>query len=146
MMTLRRLVFLLVGSSAALGLLGAIAVVVELSYKPTYDRSDPTYQRFLEAFERLRVPLDRRGATREDLVDLSLLNNGEWKTACLFGGYTMPLEGMRALGANAQLSRLNASFEAGPWPHGGNGPLYGGSTIGVGRWLCSSRYPSLRTT
>jgi hypothetical protein len=99
-MTLRRLVFLLVGSVATLFLLGAVAVVVELSYRPTYDRSDPTYHRYLEAFERLRVPLDQRGAQKEDFVDLSELNNGEWKTACLFGGYTMPLDQMRALGAN----------------------------------------------
>jgi hypothetical protein len=99
-MTLRRLVFLLIGSVATLCLLGAVAVVVELSYRPTYDRSDPTYRRYLEAFERLRVPLDQRGAKKEDSVDLSELNNGEWTTACLFGGYTMPLDEMRALGAN----------------------------------------------
>jgi hypothetical protein len=99
-MTTRRFVFLLVGSVATLCLVGVVAVVVELSYRPTYDRSDPTYDRYLQAFEHLRVPLDQRGAQKEDFVDLSELNNGEWKTACLFGGYTMPLDEMRALGAN----------------------------------------------
>src|SRR5258708_7587900 len=112
-MTLRRLAFVLVGSVATLCLVGAVAAVVELSYRPTYDRSDPTYHRYLEAFERLRVPLDQRGAKKEDFVDLSPLNNGEWKTACLFGGYTMPLDEMRALGATiSEIDRVRMT-EAG---------------------------------
>src|SRR4029450_2815043 len=99
-MILRRLVFLLVGSIVALGALGAVALLAELSYKPTYDQSDPNYHRYLERFNRLRVQLDQRGTTKEDYVDLSQLNNGEWKTVCLFGGYTMPLDKMRALGGS----------------------------------------------
>ena len=37
---------------------------------------------------------------KEDAIDLSRLNNGAWKMACIFAGYTNPLEDMRALGAN----------------------------------------------
>jgi hypothetical protein len=107
-MTLRGFV---VGSVAALCLVGAVSVFVELSYRPTYDRSDPTYHRYLGVFERLRVLLDQRGAKGEDFVDLSELNNGEWKTACLFGGYTMPE--MRALGANISENDRVRMTEAG---------------------------------
>jgi hypothetical protein len=64
-MTFRRLVLLVIGSVAALCLVGAVSVLVELSYRPTYDRSDPTYHRYLEAFERLRVPLDQRGTKKK---------------------------------------------------------------------------------
>ena len=93
-MILRLLLF--VGSVV----LGAITVLlVELSWTPTYDQSDPNYRRYIETFDRLRRELDVRGATNEDFVDLSQLNNGEWKTACLFGGYTYPLNDMQALGA-----------------------------------------------
>jgi hypothetical protein len=98
-MVLRRLVLLLVGSISALCVLGAIALLVELSYRPTYDQSASNYHYYLEAFNRLRVHLDQRGTTKEDSFDFSQLNNGEWKTACLFGGYTRPLDEMRALGA-----------------------------------------------
>ena len=94
-MILRLLLF--VGSAV----LGAITVLLfELSWSPTYDQSDPNYRRYTEAFDRLRVQLGKRGATTEDFVDLSQLNNGEWKTACLFGGYTYPLADMQGLGAH----------------------------------------------
>ena len=112
-MNLRRLVRLFVGSVAILCLLAAASVVVELFYKPTYDRSDPTYHRYLEAFERLRVPLDERGATNEDILDLSQVNKGEWKTACLFGGYTRPLDEMQALGATISEKDRARMTEAG---------------------------------
>lgn len=102
-MNLRRVLFNLVGSLAGLCLLGVVALVVglvaELSYTPVYDRADPNYHRYLEAFQRVRVPLNERGLTKEDYIDLSQLNDGDWKTACLFGGYTRPLDEMLALGA-----------------------------------------------
>lgn len=44
--------------------------------------------------------LDYHGTTKDDYIDLSELNSGEWTTACLFGGYTDPLEAMRVHGAN----------------------------------------------
>ena len=99
-MILRRFLLLFIGSVIALCVIGAVALLVELSHRPTYDQSDPNHRRYVEAFDRLRVPLDQRGATKQDFVDLSQLNKGEWKTACLFGGYTRPLEEMQALSAN----------------------------------------------
>jgi hypothetical protein len=103
-MTLRRLVVTLGASVVALAILAAavllLVLVVELSYKPTYDQSHPDYDRYAEAFNRLSVSLSRRGITNDDAIDLSELNGGEWKIACVFGGYTRPLETMRALGGN----------------------------------------------
>ena len=99
-MTLRR--FLLM---ASLGIGAAIVggvpalLFVELSWKPAYDQSDPDYQRYSEEFDRLRAQIDSRGTTNDDAIDLSRLNNGEWKTACLLGGYSNPLRTMQELGA-----------------------------------------------
>jgi hypothetical protein len=99
-MILRRLVLILVGSVIALPALGVAALLVELSYTPAYDQSDLDYQRYSDAFDRLRLQIDSRGTTKEDVIDLSQLNKGEWKMACVFGGYTKPVEKMRELGAN----------------------------------------------
>jgi hypothetical protein len=102
-MTLRRCLFIfgIFGASVvALAVLGAATVLLELSYRPTYDQSHPDYHRYAETFDRLSVPISTRGITNEDAIDLSELNAGEWKIVCVFGGYTKPLETMRALGAN----------------------------------------------
>jgi hypothetical protein len=96
----RRVVLLSLASVAGLCVLGIAALFYELSYKPTYDQSDPNYRRYEEVFKALRLQLDQRGVTKEDSVDFSPLNNGEWKTVCLFGGYTRPLDEMRWHGAN----------------------------------------------
>lgn len=99
-MSLGELVRPIIKTIAALSVLGALMLLVKSSYRPIYDQSDPNYGRYLEVFNRLRPDLDYRGATKDDFIDLSDLNNGEWKTACLFGGYTSPLDTMRTLGAN----------------------------------------------
>ena len=96
----RRLVFLSLTGIAAVFSVGVALLLYELSYKPTYDREDPDYRRYAEAFEVLRVKLDQHGLTEADDLDLATLYNGAWTTACLFGGYTMPLDDMRRLGAN----------------------------------------------
>jgi hypothetical protein len=112
-MRLGRLVFSIIGSLAAVSVLGALALLFELSYRPTYDQADPNYRRYLEVFDRLRPDLDYRGATRDDYIDLSELNNGEWKTACLFGGYTDPLKTIQMLGANIDEKDRARMTEAG---------------------------------
>jgi hypothetical protein len=99
-MDYRRIILLSLASLGAVCMLGVTLLLYELSHKPAFDQGDLDYPRYEEAFDGMRVKLDRRGTTEEDYVDLSLLNNGEWTTACLFGGYTMPLDEMRALGAN----------------------------------------------
>src|SRR5262245_35602678 len=75
-------------------------LLVELSYRPVNNSSDANYRRYMEVFDRLRPALDYRGTTRDDFIDFADLNDGEWKIACLFGGYTYPLETMQMLGAN----------------------------------------------
>ena len=99
-MVLRRLILLFVASTAALFAIGVVALLRELLYKPAYDQFQPNYRQFTEIFDSLRPVLDYRGTTKDDYIDLSELNSGEWKTACLFGGYTDPLEAMRVHGAN----------------------------------------------
>jgi hypothetical protein len=95
-MTLGRLVILLAGCVVAL-VVGRL--LVEMSYRPTYDWDDPDYRRYSPVFARLRKELDRRDIADQDVIDLSSLNDGNWKTACVFGGYTDPLEEMRTFGA-----------------------------------------------
>jgi hypothetical protein len=97
-MNSRRAILLCLASIAAVCMVGVVDLLYELPYTPTYDQADPDYRRYRDAFDSLQLNLDRRGITEEDYVDLAMLNNGEWTTACLFGGYTMPLDGMRALG------------------------------------------------
>lgn len=84
-----------------------------LSSRPDYDRSDPDYQGYAEIFERLQVRLSMYGATANDVVDFSQLNNGEWKVACLLGGYANPLEEMQKLGANIDPKDRSRLTEAG---------------------------------
>ena len=99
-MRLVQLVRLIIKGIAAVCVLGALLLLVEFFYQPAYDQTDPNYRRYLKVFDSLRPKLDYRGTTKDDYIDLTELNNGEWKTACLFGGYTFPLEAMQALGAN----------------------------------------------
>jgi len=94
----RGLVLLAVAITAAL--FAGIALLRELLYKPIYDQPHPNYRHYAEVFDRLRAELDDRGARNGHYVDLSELNDGDWTTACLFGGYTNPLEAMRMRGAN----------------------------------------------
>src|SRR5262245_41231329 len=84
-------------SVIALGLVGLALLVLELAYQPGYDQSHPDYDRYVEVFARLRPKLAARGPTKEDHVDFAPLHNGDWKMACLFGGYTTPVEAMQAL-------------------------------------------------
>jgi hypothetical protein len=52
-MRLGRLVFVVIGSLAVASVLGALALLFELSYRPTYDQSDPNDRRYPEVFARL---------------------------------------------------------------------------------------------
>ena len=94
---------LLLGAIACLGAAvtaAAVYLAMLLSYSPRYDEDHPDHRRYAERFEALRVRLDGQAATRQEFVDFTDLNGGEWKTACLFGGYTDPLREMKALGAD----------------------------------------------
>jgi hypothetical protein len=78
----------------------AIAIIVyEMFWMPSYDDTDPRYQTLVSRLEEIRQSLRTVERTEHD-VDLSSLNNGNWTTACIFGGYNYPLKEMVALGAN----------------------------------------------
>jgi hypothetical protein len=98
--------------AAAAALIGLVALLV-LSPKPDFDRAHPDYAYFAERFEEARriFASGRNHAT----IDLAHLNGGAWRTACLFGGYTHPIEKMDALGAvvsEADRQRLSGAVGA----------------------------------
>jgi hypothetical protein len=109
MMALGRAIFWLVLGLAALPAVAFIAFLIEASYRPNYDENSPEYGRYSEVFARIREQLDRRNPTNEDTIDFAALNDGQWMTACLFGGYTHPLDEMHSRGAlidNTDRARL----------------------------------------
>lgn len=59
--------------------------------KPNYDTDDPDYGYFANLF--------KAAQTKEQVADMSRLNGGDWKTACIFGGYENPVDDMEKLGA-----------------------------------------------
>lgn len=65
-----------------------------ISGRPAYDESDPDYAHYSRALAEARTILDRRDPTAADRIDLSRLNGGRWKTACVFGGYGEPIAEM----------------------------------------------------
>ena len=83
-------------SAAAAALVTLLALLV-FSPRPNFDHAHPDYAYFAKQFEEVR----RAFAAGEDppVIDLAPLNGGAWRTACLFGGYTRPIEKMDALGA-----------------------------------------------
>ena len=87
--------FALVGGAAVL-VFGFLLYAVFQS--PDYDKSHPDYARYEGVFARLEKQMYEtpRG---QQAIDLSQLNDGDWETACIFGGYTDPLEEMQSRGA-----------------------------------------------
>jgi hypothetical protein len=112
-MGLRRFVVALSAGITALAMLVVASLFAALFHEPAYDQSHPDYHRYAEAFNRLSVPISQRGITNEDAIDLFELNGGEWKTACIFGGYTNPLDKMRTLGADISPKDQSRLTEAG---------------------------------
>lgn len=85
---------------AALFLLAVAVLISALSYTQTYDRSDLNYSHYLSVFDQVSGELAGGGRLAKDYhIDLAPLNNGEWKTACIFGGYNRPVDYMEARGA-----------------------------------------------
>ncbi|KAA5602193.1 hypothetical protein F1193_06050 [Blastochloris sulfoviridis] len=84
---------------AFLLILGAgMAVVWEIhTSRPTFDRADPDYGAFAERFAQAARALDDGRAAS---VNLAPATGGAWRTACLFGGYTWPIEEMERRGAS----------------------------------------------
>lgn len=98
--------------------LGSISFVVTIAKSaPSFDRFHPDYATFAAVFDQA----DRAFNAGQSyvIIDLAPLNRGAWKTACLFAGYTHPIEEMERLGARvdqADRDRLGKArgFRAAP--------------------------------
>lgn len=89
----------------------AMAALVVFEPRPVFDRAHPDYAAFARHFAQAQ----RSFAAGEEwvVIDLAPLNGGAWRTACLFGGYTRPVEQLIALGAvvsDADRQRLGAAI------------------------------------
>lgn len=79
----------------AVGIAVLIAIIV--FDKPDFDRAHPDYAQFVARFAAAQRALE--AGERWAVIDLAPVNGGAWRTACLFGGYTSPVQRMEALGA-----------------------------------------------
>lgn len=97
-MTASRIILVVtVGCVLALSAIPVVLIaLLVFAPRPAYDRAHPDYVVFAERFAEARRELEHRP---EAVIDLASLNQGSWRTACLFGGYTRPVEHMIALGA-----------------------------------------------
>lgn len=78
---------------------GLVALRTGLSDEPDYDYDHPAFERYAARFSALAAVFRNRGPNGYDTIDLAALNDGEWTTACVFGGYTTPSVAMANLGA-----------------------------------------------
>ena len=83
-----------VGFGAAMALMTALIIT---GSKPAFDQFHPDYAAFTAAFNQSDRALN--AGQRPVVIDLAALNGGAWATACLFTGYTRPIEHMERLGA-----------------------------------------------
>lgn len=65
--------------------------------KPSYGDKDPRFLFLSRQFSERGVAFRRNDYNLRSL-ELAQLNNGEWSSACVFGGYTVPLEEVRSQG------------------------------------------------
>lgn len=78
--------------------LAALTVLTFFAGFPfTFSTGHPDYQTLSKSISK------SRGAEK---LDISILNNGNWLTACLFGGYTDPVTHMKAIGKISIADRL----------------------------------------
>jgi hypothetical protein len=93
----------LVALAGAIGLFAILAALLwyETSYNPRYDRDSRFYNEY--AFILSEAERAIRNGSREPVtIDLLKINDGNWKTACLIGGYKDPIAIMRQMGASIQ--------------------------------------------
>lgn len=91
----------------------AIAVILyEMFWTPTYDDADPRYQTLVDRLAEIHQSLETGTRTEND-IDLTKLNDGNWTTACVFGGYNNPLEEMEARRANVTAEDRKRLLELG---------------------------------
>ncbi|HEY8563982.1 MAG TPA: hypothetical protein VIL65_00650 [Beijerinckiaceae bacterium] len=95
MTLLRTALLILLGCTGAAVV--AMAALIMSQPRPMFDRAHPEYATFAARF----AEAQRAFAAGEDwaVIDLAPVKGGAWRTACLFGGYTRPVERLEALGA-----------------------------------------------
>ena len=78
--------------------------------RPDYDRAHPDYGSYAGRFAEVRraFAAGERGAE----IDLAAVNGGAWRLACLFGGFTRPIERMDKRGAviEDETARMSSIF------------------------------------
>lgn len=95
-------------------LIGVLAANVQMVrgiiWGPASDTSHPDFAQLSSQFEQTRAAFDREFHWRREnplvkreehhpVIDLASVNRGSWKKACLYGGYTSPINAMRESGA-----------------------------------------------
>lgn len=69
------------------GLLVFVAAVLQFDASPMPGEDNPQYVQFQSELERYRMISKGRGLRHGDDLDVANLNEGNWRTACLVGGY-----------------------------------------------------------
>ncbi|MBB6467226.1 hypothetical protein HNQ96_003105 [Aminobacter lissarensis] len=105
-----------VAKFAVVALLGAWGIVLAFAaliyattWNPPYDDSNPKYRFLTQQIEEIAERWSN-GDYGRNIIDLTLLNDGNWTTACVYGGYNNPLSEMIARGAtvsSANRARLS---------------------------------------
>lgn len=75
-----------------IGMLATFAALI--AWQPSYDISDPDYDRLADQFQRLHEQDDSASPGLEPHIDLSMVNGGQWTKICLFGPYISPIDTM----------------------------------------------------
>lgn len=104
---------------AAITFLGAWGIILvctafifSTTWKPHYDDTNPKY-RFLT--EQIGKIAERwlKGDYSRNTLDLTLLNDGNWTIACVYGGYNNPLDEMIDRGATVSSANRARLIELG---------------------------------
>lgn len=94
--TLKFLGIALLGGSAVVALFALILVATD--WTPRYDDDDSRYQSLAQQIAAVGERLSK-GDLSDSTIDLTALNNGQWKAACILGGYDNVLDELEKLGA-----------------------------------------------
>lgn len=69
------------------GLLATAVAILHLGTASLPGENNPQHSQYLSELERYRTILKGRPLQKGDDLDISTLNGGNWRTACLVGGY-----------------------------------------------------------
>ena len=94
----KALKWFLVGAFTTAAILLALIFYEFFLWSPLYDDDDPRHAPLVRQLSEIGKAL-RQGNPTSATLDLTSLNNGDWVTACVFGGYNDPLNAMEKKGA-----------------------------------------------